>query len=91
MLILLMLVQAAAADIELDLRGRARSIEIQQKGETRLEVWAEPDGGSRQRTTVQPRSRDKGKLRNVEFEIHAEARIAPPQQNPAPAETASPQ
>lgn len=91
MLLMLMLVQAAAPDLELDIRGRARSVEIERKGETKLEIWAQPDGGSRQRATVQPGSRDATKLKNVGFEIHAEARIAPPQQNPASGETASPQ
>jgi hypothetical protein len=91
MFFLLILVQAAAPDIEFDFRGRARSVEVQQKGETKLEVWAEPEGGSQGRTTVQPRPRDANRLKNVEIEIHAEARIAPPQQIPEAAETASPQ
>jgi hypothetical protein len=79
MLSLLILLQAMSAeprpDIELDIRARARSVQIEQKGEARLELRAEPDAGSRVEARVTPKAAGRTKLRNVDVAIHGEARI----------------
>ena len=81
MLSALILLQAVAAapsakpDIELDIRARARSVTIEQKGDARLEIRAEPDAGSRVEARVTPRAEGRTELRNVTVAIHGEARI----------------
>jgi uncharacterized protein (DUF58 family) len=92
MLLGLILLQAAAPppDIELNIRATARSVEIQQKGKASLEVRAGPDAGSRVRTEVNPPADGAISLKNVTVEVHAEARIKNPQQNPSEAETSRP-
>jgi hypothetical protein len=81
MLAALLLLQAAAAgpqalpDIELSVRARARSVEIARKGEAALEVHAEPDAGSRTEVRVEPLPEGRTRLRNVEVNVRAEARI----------------
>ena len=81
MLTALILLQAVAAapgtkpDIELDIRARARSVTIEQTGEARLEIRAEPDAGSRVEARVTPKAEGRRELRNVEVAIHGEARI----------------
>ena len=92
MLPLLALLQAAAPapapDIELNLHIRAKRVTIEQKGEARLTVHAEPDGGaSRVETNVQPRAEGRRELRNVTVDVHAQASLADPGQNRADSET----
>lgn len=92
MLLLLLAVQAAspAPDIALDVRVHARELKIEQRGEARLELRAEPDGGSQQHTD-KPEAAGRRRLRDVDVHVQAEARIADPAQNTHPAETSSPQ
>jgi uncharacterized protein (DUF58 family) len=95
MLPLLALLQAAAPapapDIELSVHLKAKSVTIEQKGEARLDVHAEPDGGAtRVETNVQPKPEGRRELRNVTVDIHAQASLAEPAQNRAEAETAPP-
>ena len=93
----LLLLQAAAAapetlpDIELNVRARARSVEIQQRGEAKLEVRAEPDAGSVVDARVEPEGRGAAKLRNVEVNIRAEARLGEGVKVETQAETERPQ
>ena len=92
----LLLLQAAAAqtalpDIELNIRARARSVEIERKGEAKLEVRAEPDAGSRVETRVEPLPEGRTSLRNVEVNVRAEARIGEGAKVEVQAETAAPQ
>ena len=94
-MLFLLLLQAAAPqalpDIELNIRARARSVEIERKGEARLEVRAEPDAGSRVEARVEPRAGDRTQLRDVEVNVRAEARIGEGAKIEAQAETAAPQ
>jgi hypothetical protein len=90
----LLAMQAAAApppDIELNVRATARSVKIERKGETKLEVRAGPDAGSRAETRVVPPAEGKTELRNVTVELHAEARIGKSRENPPEGETDTPQ
>jgi len=89
-MLFLLLVQAAAAapDIELNARVTARDVQIRQRGETSLEVRGGPGSDVR---VEKPEARGRQRLRNVTVNVHAEARIADPRQNPPPQETASPQ
>ena len=100
MLLPLLLLQAAAAqapavqgapDIELGIRARARSVEIERKGEAKLEVRAEPDAGSRVEVRVEPSARGRTRLRNVEVEVRAEARLGSGAEIRAGVETDAPQ
>ena len=98
MLLSLILLQAAAApaspplpDIELNVRARARSVEIEQKGQATLEMTAEPDAGSRVEARVAPKAAGKTRLRNVQVDIHAEARIGDGVEIKTAAETSPPQ
>lgn len=92
MLLLLFLQAAAPApDIQLDVHARIRSVRIEQKGETHLEVRAEPDGGSLVRTDVQPPANGATELRDVDVDVHAEARLADAPQNRGEGETDRPQ
>jgi hypothetical protein len=93
MIVFLFLVQAGAAqapDIELFAHARARSATIEKQGNASLTVRTEPVG----RNVVDvraPKANGRKTLRNVEVDVHAEARIAEPNRapriNPAPAET----
>ena len=96
MILLLLLAQAAtpAPDIELNATIRAKSVTIEKRGEARLTVTTDPDGGNL--IDVQaPKANGRKKLRNVEVRIDAEARIGDPtgapQNNQAQPETPSPQ
>lgn len=93
-MIWLFLLQAAdpAPDIELDIRATAKSVEIERKGEVRLEVRAEPEESSQVQAQVRPANTGATKLKNVEVTIHAEASIADPAgaRIEAEAETESP-
>jgi hypothetical protein len=98
MLLSLLFLQAAAAqagaplpDIELNIHARARSVEIEQKGEAKLEIVAEPDAGSRVDVRVEPRSNGRTSLRNVQVDIKGEARIGEGVEISAEAETTPPQ
>ena len=98
MLLSLILLQAAAvspspapADIELNVRARARSVASEQKGEATLAVTAEPDAGSRVEARVAPKAAGRTSLRNVQVDIHAEARIGDGVEIEAAAETSQPQ
>jgi hypothetical protein len=94
MIVALLLLQAAAApppDIELNIRATAKSVRIEQKGETRLEIRAGPDAGSGAGTRVTPPANGSTTLSNVTVEVHAEARIGGQGQNRAGGETSSPQ
>lgn len=95
MIVPFLFLQAAAAaplpDIELNIRATARSVRIEQKGETRIEVRAGPNAGSRTETTVTPPANGSRTLKNVRVDIHAEARIGDERQNQDGGETTSPQ
>ena len=93
MLWILFAMQAAAPppDIELNIRATARSVKIERKGETKLEVRAGPDAGSKAETRVTPPAEGKAELRNVTVEIHAEARIGENTENARTGETDTPQ
>ena len=93
MLWILLAMQAASTppDISLDIRATARSVKIERKGETKLEVRAGPDAGSRAETRVTPPAAGKTELRNVTVEIHAEARIGENTENSRTGETDTPQ
>ena len=93
MIWILLAMQAASPppDIELNIRATARSVKIEQKGETKLEAHAGPDAGSRAGTRVTPPAQGKTELRNVTVELHAEARIGESGQNPPEGETDTPE
>jgi uncharacterized protein (DUF58 family) len=96
MLLALLLLQAAGAvetppDIELNIRARARSVEIERKGEAKLEVRAEPEGGSRVEARVEPLPESRTSLRNVEVNVNAQARLNGAMKVEGEAETAPPQ
>ena len=77
MLALLLMAQAASPDIQFGARIEARSVTIEKKGEAKLEVRADPDGGSLVKVEA-PKANGSKTLRNVRIEIDAEARIADP-------------
>jgi hypothetical protein len=91
-MLLLLLIQAAQApDIEFNANVRARSVRIEKQGEAKLTVTTSPDGGNV--VDVQaPKANGRKRLRNVEVNVRAEARIGDPQQpaqnNPDQPETA---
>ena len=84
---------AQAPDIELFAHARTRSVTIEKQGNASLTVRAEPDGGNVVDVRA-PKANGRKTLRNVEVDVHAEARIAEPGQaprnNPPPAETRPP-
>jgi hypothetical protein len=84
------LLQTAQPDIELSISARAKSVEIERKGEAKLEVRAEPDAGSRVEARVEPKAEGRTKLRNVRVEVRAQASVADPRQNRIETETSSP-
>ena len=91
MLSLLLLAQAAAApDIELNIRARARSVEIVQKGEAKLEVRGAANG-SGVAAKVTPPAQGRTKLKNVTVDIRAAASVEGEPQIRAEAETGTPQ
>ena len=93
MLIALLLQSAAAPppDIQLGIDLRARSVEIERKGEAELTVRAEPDGGSMAQSVTLPAPEGRTKLRNVRVKVRAEARIGAPAQITTAGETPAPQ
>ncbi|HZG07969.1 MAG TPA: hypothetical protein VEZ70_03210 [Allosphingosinicella sp.] len=98
-MLLVLLIQAAAPeaaptirpDIELNIRARARSVEIERKGEARLAVRAEPDAGSRVEVRVDPAPEGRTQLRDVRVELRAQARVGEGADIDAQVETAGPQ
>jgi hypothetical protein len=96
MLLILLILQAGSQplpDISLQANVRARSVEIERKGEARLTVTAEPEGGSI--VDIQaPKAEGRTQLRNLDIRIKAEARLANPEtatNNAEGAETPAPQ
>jgi hypothetical protein len=90
-LVLLLQAAAPAPDIELNVHLKAKSVTIEQQGEAKLSVHAEPDAGtSGVKTNVQPRAEGRRELHNVTVDIHASASLADPAQNRGDAETAPP-
>jgi hypothetical protein len=81
---------AGPPDIELNVHATARSVTIETKGRTELSVRAAPDAGSKVEARVTPPANGATRLKNVEVNIHAEARIADSKQNPDEAETSRP-
>ncbi|MFN3388117.1 MAG: hypothetical protein ACK40O_04245 [Allosphingosinicella sp.] len=93
-MLLYLLLQSAAApppDIQLDIDLKARSVEIERRGEAALTVRAEPDGGSAVEAATAPAPEGRRKLRNVRVKVRGEARIAPPAQIGEAGETPAPQ
>ncbi|QDP19378.1 hypothetical protein [Sphingomonas xanthus] len=74
MLALVLLLQTAQPDIQLNARIEARSMKIERHGEARLEVRSDPDGGNVVKADVSPRTKAK-EQRNVVVTLDAEARI----------------
>ena len=95
MILALIMLQAAGAgmppDIELNVHATIRSVRIEQKGETRLEVRGGADAGSRAETRITPPANGATNLRNVTLDVHAEARTGDGRQNQAAGETSAPQ
>ena len=86
----LLLLQTAAqpsADIVLDARAQIRDVRIRQAGETSLEVHGGPGSDVQ---VDKPQSQGRTRLRNVNVSVHAEARVADPQENRQTPETARP-
>ena len=86
----LLLLQATAqpsADIVLDARAQIRDVRIRQSGETSVEVRGGPGSDVR---VDKPQTQGRTRLRNVNVSVRAEARVADPQENQQPAETAQP-
>ena len=92
MLFTLLLAQAAAQLPEIELRAnvRARSLTIEKRGDARLTLRTEPDGGNI--VDVQaPKADGRKTIRNVHVTVRAEANIADPQQKRAAPETPQPE
>ena len=89
-MLLMILLQAAAQnppDIQFEARAQIRDLRVERKGEARLEVRGGPDS----KTEVEAPDFDgRSRLRKVDVEVRAEARIADPAENPAPSETPQP-
>jgi hypothetical protein len=68
---------ASSPDIEITARARAREVRIEQQGEARLRVWAEPPAADKVEIE---RNLPKGqrRYRNLDIKLDAEARIAGP-------------
>jgi len=66
---------AGPPDIEINARVRARELRIEQQGEARLRVWAEPSAADKVEVE---RNLPKGqrRYRNLDIKLDAEARIA---------------
>lgn len=97
MLTLLLIVQAAQPlpDIQLRADVEARQVRIERAENIRLDVRAEPDGGSDVRVNRNANvASGRATLRNVRVRVEGEARIAGPdsgvQINPEAAETPQP-
>ena len=95
MLMLIAQVAAAAADpglappdIAFNARVQAREVRVEQRGEASLEVSGGPGSGVR---VDKPRGDARGRLRNVDIRVEAEARVAAPEVSVRATAEASPQ
>ncbi len=91
-MLLLLLLQATAPDIQLGVEVRARSVAIERKGEARLQVRSEPDGGNLVDVDA-TRADGRRTLRNVRASVRVEGRIGDPTRAgsaPVAAETSAP-
>lgn len=79
-MILFLLLQIAAPDIELNATVRARQLTIEKQGDARLTVTTDPDGGNVVDVEA-PKANGRQTLDNVQVRVHAEGRIAAPQTN----------
>ncbi|HEV2568991.1 hypothetical protein [Sphingomonas sp.] len=77
-MILFLLLQASAPDIEFNANVRARSVTIEKQGDARLTVHAEPEG-ERLVDVQAPKANGRKTLDNVEVTIRARASVADPQ------------
>ena len=70
---------SAPPDIELNARAQIRELRIEQQGEARISLRAEPSAGDK--VTVE-RNLPKGerRYRNLDIKLSAEARLAAPEQ-----------
>jgi hypothetical protein len=84
-----LLAQAAAPDIEVNVRATVREVRVTRRGETSLRVYASPDAGSRA-GAPRPAGERQTRGRNATVNIHAEARIADPRANSPAPETSPP-
>ena len=97
MLLLALLLQTAPTtaqtppDIELNVRATAREVRIVRQGEARLEVRAGPDAGRNVVRVEAPEAAGRTQIHNAVINVHAEARIADPQENRAAPEPPEPQ
>ena len=93
MIAALILLQAAAPaaqpGIELNRRARVRSVEIERKGEAKLEVRG--GEGSEVVARVEPKAAGRKSLRNVSVDVRATASVGEAPQIRGEAETGSPQ
>jgi len=79
---------AALPDIELNLRARVRSVEIERRGEAKLEVRG--GEGSAVEARVDPPAGGKTALRNVKVNVRARAHLTDLKQIRVEAETGTP-
>lgn len=91
LLLALIAVQATPPpDIEVNVHATVREVRIERRGETSLQVHAEPDANSHVTVAAPPAGRNM-RARNATVDVRAEARIADPAANPRPPETTAPQ
>ena len=92
MLLALLMMQAAAAqpDIQIGANVRARSLTIQKKGDARLTLRTDPDGGNIVDVEA-PKANGRKTIRNVNVDVRAEAQIADPLAREVRVETSQPQ
>jgi predicted secreted protein len=77
MILTILLLQAAAAapDLQLSVRARAKSVKIEQRGTSYLRLTTSPDGGNIIDVQAPPVDRNAS---NVTVTVDAQARIASP-------------
>lgn len=96
MLLAMILLQTVAPqpDISFNAHVEARSVTVEKRGDASLTVTASPDAGSVVKVEA-PETNGRRRLRNVDIDISAEARIADPlaasAEIEADAETVSPE
>ena len=91
MLLTILLFQAASApDIQIGAEVRARSLTIEKKGDARLTLRTEPDGGNVVDVEA-PKANGRKTIRNVNVSVRAEGRIADPLSPDVRVETSQPQ
>ncbi len=89
MFLLILALQSAQPDIQLDARVQARRVRVEQRGEASLTVNPAPAEGSGVRVEGRPEPRQRS-YRNVDIRLRAEASVADPQQSAGTAETNAP-